>query len=269
MLVTKFRPYSSREFRRRFVEWARRNLKAVAVLTTGTVGLLIGMTVLLAALMPDSAFKWYVLGLLHAGVVAAYLYLLQAAFLAHDREAIWHLRGAWGEDNTRNELQRAKRKRLIWGWVDSITLQAGDLDHLVVTRHGGLVAIDSKWRNQHTADDALDVARAANKARLRAEGLAQTLLLSQRGGARHRARTNALTVRPVVVLWGAAQHNVPDAAEIDGIEFVSGRRLVAWLGQLEGHPVTKDAATELLKRLTDYRATAWGQTRDASRRAPR
>jgi len=130
---------------------------------------------------------------------------LQAAFLAHDREAIWHLRGAWGEDNTRNELQRAKRNRLIWGWVDSITLQAGDLDHLVVTRHGGLVAIDSKWRNQHTADDALDMARGASKARLRVEGLAQTLLLSQRGGARHRARSNALTVRPVVVLWGAAQ----------------------------------------------------------------
>lgn len=262
--MTKFRPYSSREFRRRFVDWARRNLKTVAVLTTGTLGLLIGLTILLAALMPDSAFKWYVLGLLHAGVVAAYLYLLQSAFLAHDREAIWHLRGAWGEDNTRNELQRAKRKRLIWGWVDSITLQSGDLDHLVVTRQGGLVAIDSKWRNQHTADDALDMARAASKARLRAEGLAQTLLLSQRG-ARHRGRINPVTVRPVVVLWGAAHHDAPDGAEIDGIEFVSGRRLVAWLAQLNGNPVTKDAAAELLTRLTDYRTTAWVQTRDASR----
>lgn len=204
--MTKFRSYSSREFRLRFAGWARRNLKVVLILSTGTIVLLVALTVLLLTLMPESSLKLYVLGLLHSSVVAAYLHLLHAAFLANDREAIWHLRGAWGEENTRSELQRAKRKRLIWGWVDSITLQAGDLDHLIVTRHGGLVAVDSKWRNQHTADDAFDMARAASRARLRAEGLTQTLLRSERG-ARHRAKTNPLTVRPVVVLWGAAQHS--------------------------------------------------------------
>ena len=103
--------------------------------------------------------------------MAAYLHALQSAFLASDGEAIWHLRGAWGEENTRSELQRARRKRLIWGWVDSISLRAGDLDHLVVTRHGGLVAVDSKWRNR--ASDTVDMARAADKARLRAEALAR------------------------------------------------------------------------------------------------
>lgn len=261
--MTKFRPYSSRELRRRFAGWVRQNLKTVFVLTTGTIGLLIALTILVVLLMPESGFKWYALGSLHAGVIAAYLHLLRSAFLAHDREAIRHLRGAWGEDNTRTELQRAKRKRLVWGWVDSITLQAGDLDHLVVTRQGGLVALDSKWRNQHTAHDALDMARAASRARLRAEGLAQTLLKSQRG-ARHRARSNPLTVRPAVVLWGAAQHNVPDGAEIDGIEFVPGRRLLEWLRRLEGQPVTKDAAAELLELLNAYRATAWDQTRRVS-----
>lgn len=261
--MTKFRPYSSREFRRRFAEWVRRNLKTVLVLTAGTIGLLTALTILLVMLMPAFGFKWYALGSLHAVVIAAYLHLLRSAFLAHDREAIWHLRGAWGEDNTRTELQRAKRKRLVWGWVDSITLQAGDLDHLVVTRHGGLVALDSKWRNQHTAADALDMARAASRARLRAEGLAQTLLKSQRG-ARHRARSNPLTVRPAVVLWGAAQHTVPDGAEIDGIDFIPGRRLLDWLSRLEGQPVTKDAAAELLERLNGYRANAWDHAHDAS-----
>lgn len=107
--------------------------------------------------------------------------------------------------------------------MDSINLQAGDLDHLVVTRHGGLVAIDSKWRNH--ASDTTDMARAANKAKMRAEGLAQTLLQSERG-ARHRAKVNPLRVTPVVVLWGAAHHGVPDGARVEGIEFVSGRRLV-------------------------------------------
>jgi hypothetical protein len=264
--LTKFRPYSSREFRRRFLEWVGRNLRTVSVLSAGTSGLLVALTLLLLVLMPASGFKWYALGTIHVGVIAVYLHLLRSAFLAHDREAIWHLRGAWGEDNTRTELQRAKRKRLVWGWVDSITLQAGDLDHLVVTRQGGLVALDSKWRNQHTADDALDMARAASRARVRAEGLAQTLLKSQRG-AKHRGRANPLTVRPAVVLWGAAQHNVPDGAEIDGIEFIPGRRLLDWLSRLEGQPVTKDAAAELLERLTGYRATAWDQTHNATRRA--
>ncbi|WP_166389739.1 nuclease-related domain-containing protein [Nocardioides ochotonae] len=101
------------------------------------------------------------------------------AFLAHDAEAIWHVRGAWGEDNTRDELQRAKRKRLVWAWVDSVTLQAGDIDHLVVTRNGGLVAIDSKWRSK--INDAADMARAAQKVRLRAEGLTRDLLKGDAG----------------------------------------------------------------------------------------
>ena len=116
---------------------------------------------------------------------------------------------------------------MIWGWVDSINLQAGDLDHLVVTRRGGLVAIDSKWRNQ--ANDAIDMAQAARRVRTRAEGLTQSLLKAERG-ARHRARANPLRVVPVVVLWGAAQHEVPDQARVEGIDFVAGRRLLVWLG---------------------------------------
>ena len=53
-----------------------------------------------------------------------------------------------------------------------INFQGGDLDHLVVTRRGGLVAIDSNWRNQ--ASDTIDMAQAARRVR-RAEGLAQSL----------------------------------------------------------------------------------------------
>lgn len=260
--MTKYRPYSRREFRRRFVGWARRNLKLVLVLTVGMVGLVALVTLICAAVFSMTAFTWWLLGVFQATMVATYLHLLHAAFLAHDGEAIRHLRGAWGEENTRSELQRAKRKRLVWGWVDSISLQAGDLDHLVVTRHGGLVAVDSKWRNQ--ASDTIDMARAANKARLRAEGLAQTLLRSERG-ARHRAKVNPLTVTPVVVLWGAAQHGVPDGVRVDGIEFVAGRRLVAWLTRLEGQPVNEAAAADVVKRLEGYRAATWDNTQALAR----
>ena len=116
--------------------------------------------------------RWYLLGAVHAAVVAASLHLLHTAFLANNREALSQIRGAWGEENTRSELERAKRPRLIWGWVDSIALQAGDLDHVIVTRRAGLIIADSKWRNHVTSTDAADMARAARKAQTRAEGLA-------------------------------------------------------------------------------------------------
>jgi hypothetical protein len=159
-----------------------------------------------------------------------------------------------GEDNTRSELQAAKRKRLIWGWVASITLQSGDIDHLVLTRRGGLVAIDTKGRTG--ANDVFDRARAAHRAKSRAEALARTLLTRERG-ARHRSKDNPLSVTPVVVLWGAAQHTLPEDARCDGIEFIPGRSLKSWLAALDGEPVSKTEAADLHQRLENFRASAW------------
>lgn len=262
--MARYLPYSRREFRRRYRHWARSNLKLLVVLTLAVATSLIVITIIFRVLGSSASLAYYVLGLVHAALVASYLFLLHSAFLAHDREAIWHLRGAWGEENTRSELQRAKRKRVIWGCVDSISLQAGDIDHLVVTRRGGLVALDSKWRSKATRDDNLDIAKAARLARLRAEGLTQTLLKSERT-ARHRARSNPLAVRSAVVLWGAAQHAVPHGTEIDGIEFIAGRKLRAWLTQLDGQPVAKDAALDVLMRLEAYRAGASHNPRNPGR----
>jgi hypothetical protein len=191
-------------------------------------------------------------------MVALYVHLLHNAFLANDRDAIRHLRGAWGEDNTRSELQTAKRRRLIWGWVDSITLQNGDIDHLVVTRRGGLVAIDTKWRTD--THDVIDMARAAQRVKSRAEALAQTVLTRERG-VRHRSKDNPLSVTPVVVLWGAAQHTIPAGAQRDGIDFIPGRSLRRWLGSLDNEPVSKAAAADLIHRLERFRASAWENAR--------
>ena len=260
--MTKYRPYSRRVFQRRFAHWAKQNVKIVLALTAGVVGLVAVVTFGLTVLLPTTALTWWLLGVFQATMMAIYIHFLHAGFLAHDGEAIRHLRGAWGEENTRSELQRAKRKQVIWGWVDSISLQAGDLDHLVVTRQGGLVAVDSKWRNQ--ASDTTDMARAARKARLRAEALAKTLLKGERG-ARHRANINSLRVTPVVVLWGAAQHGVPDGARVDDIEFVAGRHLLEWLRKLEGQTVNEVAAADVVKRLEGYRAATWDNTQAAAR----
>jgi len=118
----------------------------VAALGIGVVVLLVALTALLLFVGERSPLHWYLLGVAHAGLIGAGLHLLNSAFLTVDRDAMSQLRGAWGEENTRSELERAKRKGLIWGWVDSVTLAAGDIDHLVVTKSGGLVAIDTKWR---------------------------------------------------------------------------------------------------------------------------
>jgi len=87
------------------------------------------------------------------------------------------------------------------------------------------------------------MARAAQKVRLRAEGLTFDLLKGDARGSR-RARVNPLGVTSIVVLWGAAQHDVPDGAQVDGIAFIPGRKLVPWLAQLDVQPVDKAAAND-------------------------
>lgn len=248
--MAKFSPYPRREYGRLFRSWARRNLKALALVGVGVTVLLAVETALIVLVVPASSFRWWLLGALQAAIVAVGLHLTNATFLANKREAIWQLHGAWGEEATRDELRRAKRKRVIWGWVDSISLQAGDLDHLVVTRNGGLIAVDSKWRNDGRDTGAM--AESAARARMRAEGVARSLLKSERGS--HRARGHAVTVRPLVVIWGPAQHQVPDDWEINGIPFVGGRRLRTWLEDLDGEQVSQSAAKETIDELKRFRS---------------
>ncbi|GAA3650920.1 hypothetical protein GCM10022237_08340 [Nocardioides ginsengisoli] len=221
------------------------------------IGIGAAITVLIAMTSSGPA-RAYLLGALHVGLVATFLHVLNAAFLAHDQEAIRHLRGSWGEDNTRSELQRGKRRRLLWGWVDSIELQAGDIDHLVVTREGGLVMIDSKWRNQVDTANVQAMAASAQRARRRAEGVARSLLSAERTH-RHRARLQSVNVTPAVVVWGAARTGVPDDTVVDGVHFIDGRRLLTWIATLDGHSVPRDAARDILARLGEFRATSGRQ----------
>lgn len=255
--MAKVDPYSRRELKRLRSSWLRRHRGPVALVAAGIAVMQLIATVTIVA-TSDGVVGAYLLGAVHVGLTAAGLHLLQSAFLAFDRDAMAHVRGAWGEDNTRSELQRAKRRRLIWGWVDTITLAEGDLDHVVVTRHGGLVAIDTKWRNSVTSsNETASMARSALKARKRAETLADTIYARERQrGARHRASARPLAVTPLVVLWGAAQHSVPDDAVVDGVRFVKGRDLLSWLRQLDADPVSKDAAADVLRRMESFRDEA-------------
>ena len=201
---------------------------------------------------PRQPSCWYIVGLTHAALIGICAHGLHTGFLLSDQDGIKHLRGAYGEENTRDELKTAKRRRLIWCWVDSIGLERGDLDHFVVSRRGGVLVLDSKWRNQVTAGDTQAMAEAARRVKLRAEAVARSLLKGER--SRHPARVDSVGVRPVVVLWGAAQHRVPGGVtQVDGIDFVAGRHLRRWLRQLEGDLVSRAAAAQLEERLLEFR----------------
>lgn len=259
--MRSFQPFPRRELKRLRRRWLRRNWGIVAFLLVGFA--LMAALVSYGVAMTGLVGRWYAIGVFHAGLLAAALHLVNSAFLAHEASAVWQLRGAWGEENTRSELQKAKRRRLVWGWVDSITLQGGDLDHVVVTRSGGIVVLDSKWRSSIDADAVAEMTASAKKAAVRAQGLARSVLKSERG-AKHRARAQPVTVDAAVVLWGAAREMVKDGREVDGVRFVDGRKLVDWLRRLEGPPVPPEAAKELLAQLTAYRSSAF---KAAERRA--
>jgi len=251
--MAKPQPHSRRELTRLRNEWKCRNRGLIATLAAISLGILALTTAAAVTFTGDSRLAWYLLGAFQAVVIAICLHLLNVAFLANERDAMRHLRGAWGEENTSTELEAAKRRRVIWGWVDGISLQAGDIDHVVVTRHGGVVVIDSKWRNQANVQDALAMAAAVKKVRLRAEAIALTAVAVER--ARHRASGGSVVIRPAVVLWGAEQHRLPNGvARVDGIDFVAGRHLRKWLRGLEGDDVSKAAAVELVKLLEQFRA---------------
>lgn len=249
-----FQPFPRRKLRELQRDWIRRNSVLVTASLLGTAGTGVALSLFLVLLRPPG--HWYLMGVLHAGLLASVLHLMYLAFLTGQREAIWQLRGAWGEENTRSELERAKRRQLIWGWVDSITLKVGDLDHVVITKSGGIVVLDSKWRSEVTRDTVADMAASARRMQIRAEALTRTLLKTDRTG-RRRVRRHSIVVTPVVVLWGRAREGVPDGHQVDSVHFIDGRKLVPWLRRMEGQAVTQEAAKDIISRLTEYRAMAF------------
>lgn len=96
----------------------------------------------------------YLLGAIHGLLVGLLILAVTTSFLVHTNSA-GQLAGAWGEEFTREELAKAKRRRLIWGLEDSVERNGADVGHLVVMRSGNVVAIGSKWRRDPTVDGLL------------------------------------------------------------------------------------------------------------------
>lgn len=253
--MPNFRPYSRRRLRALFFAWARRHGRYLLIFALIIFLGLLAVTLSVGVFGTQTPGHWYLLGALQSGLVLLACGGVLLLFFAHEGEAVIHLRGAWGEEQTREELRRAQAKKLIWGWVDSLTLEFGDIDHLVVTRDGGMVAIDSKWRTSASGGREQLIADAL-RMRMRAEGVVRSLVRRERAG--HRDRSQAITVRPLVVIWGAAQREL--AGQHSGpVPLVQGPELVGWLGQLSGQPVDEDAAADMLRRLNKQREASWGR----------
>jgi hypothetical protein len=151
------------------------------------------------------------------------------------------LAGANGEDSTRGELRIARRRRRIWGWIDSLEVRGGDVDHLVVTSVG-LLVIDSKW---HTSDLNAALLHADAAAAHRAARLARLILRS--------LGLTDLQIQPAVVVWGGAQSSLGHQVRIDGVEFVGGADLQRWLTLRASGSLTSRRATDVLTRLRQFK----------------
>lgn len=253
--MTQFRPYSRRVLHSSLRKWARAYAKEISTAVLVLFVILAIETFLIVGAGEPSGFDWFVLGVVNTLLTSALLAGLGLVFLVSDRTAINLLRGAWGEENTRDALKSAKRKGHVWGWIDSVSLDAGDIDHIVLSRLGGLLAIDSKWRTRVDTVSRDSMVLDALHSRRRAEGVVRTVLTRDRPG--RRADGKSLRVRPVVVVWGSAQHSLPSGTIVEGVDFVRGTELIRWLSDLEGDPIEQEPARELLGGLREYRAKSW------------
>jgi hypothetical protein len=244
-------------------DWVRRNFRMFIGLTLGLAALIVLESMVIRVALSAGPFRSYLMGATHTLLIGAWLVLPFLSFLAINQQGMNQFRGALGEDNTRDELKIARRRRLIWSSIDSVPFDQGDIDHLVITRRGGLVAIDSKWRTHQ--GDLPAMAADARRGKLRAEGLAHTLLERDRS-AKHRSKGKPISVRAVVVVWGSLQQKVPaDGVTYEGVEFVAGQNLRRWLQGLDGQPVPREAARDLVRRVSSY----WDTVRAAEKERTR
>lgn len=224
-------PYTRRQYR----EQLRPFLRVNGVLLALVALFFIAFGAVAAFLMSG-----YALGMLHGLLIAGYLTLVLTTFLlvtgAHRS-----LAGSWGEDNTQDVLRKARRRRLVSGWVDNLEIPSGDVDHLVVRRDGSLLVLDSKWR----ADIDYDGCRRSVAQAVASAGRARNIL-------RHVGLARP-EVTPVVVVWGGAQSDLPEPwIQVDGVAVVRGKALVEWLRNTDGG-APKRAGDETRKLLRDLR----------------
>ena len=183
----------------------------------------------------------YLRGFARGVVLTAYVGVLVLMFLM-TTEGVQQLAGAWGEDNTRDQLKVARKRKCIWGSVDNIEVSGVDIDHLVLTPAGAF-ALESKWHFRELTRNMLD--SDVQQARARARTAASVL--------RSKHIDEPMDVTPVVVVWGRAQREIPEeGVHYDGVDVVAGADLPQWLERKAVGRLAEDNAATMLRRLETF-----------------
>ncbi len=188
----------------------------------------------------------YWLGLAQGLLALVFTIFLSALLLTYSGAA-WKLAGAWGESNTRDVLRVARRKGMIWGWVDTMKFSGTDIDHIVVTKMG-LLALDSKWHAREL--DAATIHRDVKSAKSSA-GKLRTALKSRNLRDISIDLPSELPVRPAVVVWGVAEKQLLECEQLhDGVVFIAGKNLRRWVeSECSVGPVRRSPGRRLARDL--------------------
>ncbi len=242
--------YPRSEYWRLLRGWLHRNAMYVG-LCLGVFLALVSFEVLLLLVLPSNELTRYLVVAVLAATAVGFCWTVHLAFLAHEGKALNQLRGSWGEDATVDALKRARRRAIIWDWVDGVAFEKGDIDHFVVTRNGGIVVIDSKWRSALSKTSAYELAESARAVARRGVGLVNTV--TDRSSGRHRGARAAVSVTPVVAVWGAAQREIPAGGRtVEGVPIVKGSEICSWLASLSGHDMSEELALEITNAVRDF-----------------
>jgi hypothetical protein len=191
----------------------------------------------------------YVRGLAQATYVL--LFVGMALFVFAIRSQAWNtLCGAWAEDNTRDAVDEAQKKRLVWCQVSSIESGGSDIDHVVIAP-GGILMLESKWSFAPMTRHRAEIFASSTLGTVRRLGL----ILRSQTIRRHR------DVTPVVVVWGKGGRDLPAGGLVlHGVHVMRGDELTAWLSKYRNGVISRDWADETAARLERF---ADGQTRRA------
>ena len=162
------------------------------------------------------------------------------AFLLNG-DATYLVAGVMGESHTREELEEAVNKGLIWSTIPNLEVGGRDVDHLVLAP-GGVLALDTKWRIRGA--DARWLSYAAGKAQAAAKFSSSV--------CRSKGVDYPTEVTPVVVVWGGARRELPDEQVVDGVAVVRGDHLLRWLEPYSRGMLAQDNAEALHGRLEAF-----------------
>ncbi len=112
--MTSVRTYSGKRLRSHWTDFVGANIRLILFIVILEVGVTGSVTLFLIKVYGATPLVTYILGVVHAATCAILYYGLRTAFWANNQDAVWQMRGNLGETNTRDELRRAKRRRLIW-----------------------------------------------------------------------------------------------------------------------------------------------------------